>query len=285
MQSARALDAFITSFERVLGKEVIFLRSGTDRVLPFDGLVLPERPNTIFLDADGHANVVALLGHEWAHTLQVTNPQLHRAMTEEMRPFVIDWLEQEGLLKEEGYGEGQVTEELVSNIVGDAFARPEFWKEFHRRNPSLFERIVRAIQEWFESIGLAARQSEWGTEGFITQLEELHGVIMSAIEQARTAGRKSPLGWKVNLPSLASERNQLILSVALKSWKSSQKSRDNRGIAPGLGDLGRLDLVGDVGVVLFLKDLQGLLSRFDNRKNYFRSCSMSTQVAFQLVST
>jgi hypothetical protein len=80
MQSARALDAFITSFERVLGKEVIFLRSGTDRVLPFDGLVLPERPNTIFLDADGDANVAALLGHEWAHTLQVTNRPMAMGM-------------------------------------------------------------------------------------------------------------------------------------------------------------------------------------------------------------
>jgi hypothetical protein len=82
---SKALKDTIAGFERLFGKEVIFVRSGTDRVLPFDGVVLPERPNTIFLDADGHANVVALLGHEWAHTLQVTNPQLHREMTDAMR--------------------------------------------------------------------------------------------------------------------------------------------------------------------------------------------------------
>jgi hypothetical protein len=40
-----------------------------------------------------------------------------------MRPLVIDWLTQEGLLKEECYGEDEVTEEVVSNIVGDAFGR------------------------------------------------------------------------------------------------------------------------------------------------------------------
>jgi hypothetical protein len=74
---SKALKDTIAGFERVFGKEVMFLCSGTDRVLPFDGLVLPERPNTIFLDADGDANVAALLGHEWAHTLQVTNPHLH----------------------------------------------------------------------------------------------------------------------------------------------------------------------------------------------------------------
>jgi hypothetical protein len=80
-QYSRALKDTIAGFERVFGKEVIFVRSGTDRVLPFDGVVLPERPNTIFLDADGHANVVALLGHEWTHTLKVSNPGLHREMT------------------------------------------------------------------------------------------------------------------------------------------------------------------------------------------------------------
>jgi hypothetical protein len=60
-EAARTLDAFITSFERVFRKEIVFLRSGTDRALPFDGVILPERPNTIFLDSDGHGNVLALL--------------------------------------------------------------------------------------------------------------------------------------------------------------------------------------------------------------------------------
>ncbi len=105
-QRAKALKDTIAGFERVFGKEVIFVRSGTDRPLSFSGVVISERPNTIFLDADGEGNVAALLGHEWAHTLALTNPTLHRAMTDAMRPLVIDWLRQEGLLKEEeGYGE------------------------------------------------------------------------------------------------------------------------------------------------------------------------------------
>ena len=182
-----ALD-FIQGWERLTGKQVIFVASSSGQPLSFTGVVNPTDPNTIFLDAAGDRNVLALLGHEWAHTLALTNPQLHRAMTDAMRPFVIGWLEQEGLLKEKGYGEGQVTEELVSNIVGDAIANPEFWRQFQQRNPSLFERIIQAIQDWFASITAAAHGSEWGTEGFITQLEELHGIIMSAIEQARTAG-------------------------------------------------------------------------------------------------
>ena len=83
-RSAQARNRFIDDFQRVFGKEVIFLHSGTDRELPFNGLVLPERPNTIFLEADGTGTVTALLGHQWAHTLKVTNPKLHREMTDAM---------------------------------------------------------------------------------------------------------------------------------------------------------------------------------------------------------
>lgn len=186
--SGRAAYNFIQGWQQYTGKQVIFVASSSGQPLSFTGIVNSSDPNTIFLDAAGDRNVLALLGHEWAHTLALTNPQLHRAMTDAMRPLVIGWLEQEGLIKEGGYGEGQVTEELVSNIVGDAFTRPEFWTEFHRRNPSLFERIIRAIEEWFAAITAAARGTEWGTEGFISNLEEMHGIISSAIEQARQAG-------------------------------------------------------------------------------------------------
>ena len=129
------------------------MTSGSGQPLSFTGVVNPADPNTIFLDAAGDRNVVALIGHEWAHTLALTNPELHRGMTDAMRPSVVGWMEQEGILREEGYGEGQVTEELTSNIVGDAIADPEFWRQLAARNPSLFERVVRAIKEWFASVG------------------------------------------------------------------------------------------------------------------------------------
>jgi hypothetical protein len=58
-------------FERVFGKASTFVRSRTDRVLPLDGVVLPSRPNAIFLDADDNAKVTGLPGRELAQTLQI----------------------------------------------------------------------------------------------------------------------------------------------------------------------------------------------------------------------
>jgi hypothetical protein len=79
-RSARALNRFIDDFQRVFGKGVIFLHSGTSCL----SMGWFERPNTIFLDADGTGTATALLGHQWAHTLKVTNPKLHREMTDAM---------------------------------------------------------------------------------------------------------------------------------------------------------------------------------------------------------
>jgi hypothetical protein len=67
-----ALD-FIQGWQRLTGKQVVFVSSASGQPLSFTGVVSPSDPNTIFLDAAGDRNVVALIGHEWAHTLQVTN--------------------------------------------------------------------------------------------------------------------------------------------------------------------------------------------------------------------
>jgi hypothetical protein len=187
--SGQKLNETIDGLSRLFGKNIVFIRSGTGEDLPFTGIVNPSDPNTIFLDAAGDRNVLALIGHEWSHTLKLTNPQLHAAMVAQMRPLVHDWLNQEARLKgEEGYTQAQLTDELVGNIIGDAFTRPDFLALLNQRNPSLFERVVKAIEEFFNSLIAAARGSEWATEGFITDLEAMHEVIASTIEQARTAG-------------------------------------------------------------------------------------------------
>ena len=75
-KKSKALNMAIDSLERLFNKRVQFVRSATGEDLPFTGVVDPGDPNTIFLDAAGNRNVLALVGHEWAHTLKVTNPKL-----------------------------------------------------------------------------------------------------------------------------------------------------------------------------------------------------------------
>ena len=93
--SGRAALDFIQGWQQLTAKQVVFVASGSDKPLSFTGVVSPSDPNTIFLAAAGDRNVVALVGHQWAHTLAPTNPQLHRVMRDAMRPLTIDWMKQE----------------------------------------------------------------------------------------------------------------------------------------------------------------------------------------------
>jgi hypothetical protein len=56
---------FISFFERTFGKQTSLWLQKTVNLSVSGGLVLPSDPNTIFLDAAGDRNILALLGHEW----------------------------------------------------------------------------------------------------------------------------------------------------------------------------------------------------------------------------
>jgi hypothetical protein len=179
----RMLD-LIQAFERLTGKQVVFVASANNKHLSFTGAVRKSDPNTIFLDAAGNRNVLALLGHEWSHTLEDSNPTLYNEMVAKLRPLIIDWAVQEGILKKD-YKEGDVTKELVANILGDAWAHPEFLKRLAQRNPTLFEKIVKAIQDFIENLKNLAHRSEWGTEAIINDLDAVHELLLDTLDEAR----------------------------------------------------------------------------------------------------
>ena len=176
---------FVNWFQSTFGKRVVFVASETGQPLGFDGVVNPADPDTIFLNASGDRNVLALLGHEWSHTLEATNPTLWKETVEKMKPLVVEWARQTGKLVGEHYTEKESESEFVANIVGDAFADPEFWKLLHSRDKGLFERMVAAVQEWFDTI--IDRASAWGTEApdIIRDLQGMRQLLVEMTEQAR----------------------------------------------------------------------------------------------------
>ena len=176
---------FIRWFERTFGKQVVFVASETGQPLGFDGVVNPADPNKIFLNASGNRNVLALLGHEWSHTLESTNKALWNEVMARMKPMVVDWAKQTGRITGKDYTADQADSEFVANIIGDAFSDPEFWRTVRERHSGLFERLIASIQEWFDTI--ITRVSEWGTESpdVIRDLKGMRNLIAEAIERAR----------------------------------------------------------------------------------------------------
>lgn len=186
--AGRLAASFIQGFQHYTGRAVQFIASESGEPLPYRGVVNPADPNTIFLDAAGDRAFLALLGHEWSHTLKGTNPKLYAAFIEAARPLVAEWQAEQARISERAGGKykpEQLTDELVANIIGDAFAHPEFLKRLAQRNPGAFEGLVNFIKEWFAKFIDAATHSTWGTEALISDINAMHDLIIDTMEQAR----------------------------------------------------------------------------------------------------
>ena len=176
---------FIRWFEGTFGKRVQFVASESGQPLSFVGMATKTDPNTIFLDVAGNRNVLALLGHEWSHTLETTNPGLWKEIVTKMSPLVVDWAKQQGKIVAQGYKPGEAASEFVANVIGDAFADPEFWAQVRAKDANLFQRMVDAFMEWFDTI--MDHVSEYGTDApdVIKDLKAMRAVIIEAMEEAK----------------------------------------------------------------------------------------------------
>ena len=205
---------FVRAFEKATGKRVVFVASGTDQPLSFTGAVRRGDPNTIFLDAHGDRNVLALVGHEWSHTLEHTSPELHAEMIGRMKPLIVDWAKQEGILGQE-VDAANITNEMVANIVGDAISNENFWNVMAQKNPSLFVRVRDAVLKFFNQFVGKIQKSEFGTEAFIKDVGQMRDVVADIMDRA---GQGTEAGAAVEGVSFAPAAASSLRSANFKAW-------------------------------------------------------------------
>lgn len=177
---------FIKWFEGTFGKRVQFVAAKDGQPLSFVGMVDPSNPDTIFLDAAGDRNVLAALGHEWSHTVEHTNPVLWQDMVGQLKPLVVDWAKQTGKLPST-YDASQADSEFVANVVGDAFGDEQFWATVRAQQPGLFQRMLEAITQWFDSLVGVSKSSEWGTQApdVLKDVQAVRDLIAKAMTKVK----------------------------------------------------------------------------------------------------
>jgi len=74
----RSLVQWIAAFEAVTGKQIAWVDTDQSVPLPWFAATSEERPNTIFLHVRAQAHALALVGHEWGHTLEIQDPTLYQ---------------------------------------------------------------------------------------------------------------------------------------------------------------------------------------------------------------
>ena len=225
--ASQAVSDFAAAWQNLTGREVVFVEQReAGAAAAFAGAVDPAQPGKIFLNARGNRALVALAGHEWAHTLASSNPALFQEMGAKLRPLITEWQQRTGELA--GYAAEIADEELVANIVGDAFNNPEFWELVKERDRSLWQRIVEAINNWFDELIGRAAESEWGTENFISDLRAVHEAILDTVDAEGTIER--PAAAEGTPARLATQRGKGA-AKELSAEHAMKNERQTRAVA------------------------------------------------------
>jgi hypothetical protein len=177
---------FVRNFERLTGRKVTFFRADPSNNLA--GGVVQSMPDQIWINADANRGLFALLGHEWGHTVQHSQPEIWKRLQSFILSHADDVRAQAKKLKSPEYQKPKtLTVELTNNMIGDAFADPEFWKTLEAKDKSLFEKILAAVAQWFHELADKVGNSEWGTQVFTNQLREMHEGLATFILDSATS--------------------------------------------------------------------------------------------------
>lgn len=187
-ESVGALLGFLDGFQSVTGRRVIFIDSSDGSTLPFSALSLPRFPDTIFINARAQRAAMALVGHEWSHTVSRSHPELYKAFYEAVLPNLDgkELADASKALREIGYDEGSLLDEHMSNIVGDAFMQPDFWKDLKASNKPLWSKVFASVVRFLDQMLGKAKTSEFGTEKMIKDMQAVRRAVVDLMNGSVT---------------------------------------------------------------------------------------------------
>lgn len=131
--SGRGVSEFVRAAEligKAFKKRVVFVRiEGGPSGLVYRGLT-NRASDVILINVISGVSTLKLIGHELTHNLKFQKPDLYRTLASHV---LVNFPPPAGYRQQQidaGYNAGEVNEEWVSDIVGENFADPEFWKNF-----------------------------------------------------------------------------------------------------------------------------------------------------------
>ena len=134
----------------------------TDKVLNrFNGVVIGNRPDTIFVNEDSEQAHISVIGHEMVHEMRKDNPELFEQVVESLRSVVDNEgfnryknqldanRDREGMSPLDANG---VREEFVADLMADNWNSEMFWKKVAVENMSTYKKIARWVGTWIAKL-------------------------------------------------------------------------------------------------------------------------------------
>lgn len=165
---------------RAFGKRVVWITA--DGPQDINGVIVPSIKDTIFIDARSPNSTHAVVGHELSHHMEHDAPQAYADMVESLKPFISGHAEYRAKYRiPDGETVGNVTKEMVGDVMGDNFNKPEFWQKVAEHNPSSFKRIADSVMTWLKRLVTHARMRGLGSEQWVSDIKAAQDIVAEAV--------------------------------------------------------------------------------------------------------
>lgn len=184
----RTQGAHLEALGVALGKKVVFYRADRDRAP--DGFVADNDTGTLYVNERSGITPVAVLGHEFFHTVKQTDPEIHATLEAVVAKRMQVGKVQREYVQRLGYAQGSVIEELTSDIGGDLLNDPTFlpevFQEIERRHADKAPGMIRKIASIFNTIVTKAisafrGRNDFGAQQMVDQLQEVRTAFRSGL--------------------------------------------------------------------------------------------------------
>lgn len=163
----------------IFGRKIVWIDAQGD--YDINGVVVPSIKDTIFIDVNTDKAAHAVMGHELSHHLEHDNPDVYDDLLDALSTVIKDY---QGYAKKygiEGVRKDDITKEIVGDIMGDNFTKPEFWNRVAEANPSTFKSIADSIIKWLKNLILKAKSRGLGSDQWVTDSQKAQDILAKAI--------------------------------------------------------------------------------------------------------
>jgi len=178
--------------------------------------------NKIFLNKNSERPLLIVMGHESLHKLKENAPDLYKKLDKILKGKELEFDKYMKNLNSARKAGGieilnteEVREEFIADFVGEAMAKPTFWKKLNAEDPSLARKLAKIVIELVKRIRKAAASGHADPQGPWKYFKDIDVVEAEAAkiyaQYAKKAGeaqpvkhptkviikQKIPEGWKV----------------------------------------------------------------------------------------
>lgn len=203
-------------FARIFRRRLVLFHAAGD-TSAINGLVLPSDPRTLYLNADARHTPFVVLGHEFLESFRLTHPEVYQALAAHLRPLLRNVEEYRQRLDTargeqpfQGRADTALAEkEIIADALGDALAKPGFWKRLGNERPDLFRAVANAFRNFLNWV--LTRLGSFNSNRYVADIAKAEQMLANALaevaqsEDAADASADAPQ-FSLALPRATGEK-------------------------------------------------------------------------------